>query len=156
VPIVKPAAAQLAFRRDQVLIELRRDWAVGGATWLRGSLLITDAAAYLRGERHFTALFAPTATRSLASYSFTRGQVLLNVLDNVAGRAEAWRRDAAGQWVKKDIAAPYPGTLLVRGLHDPLVKDDALAEAFTATYVDFLTPDTLSLGHTGTDTLETG
>ena len=93
------------------------------------------------------------ATRSLASYSFTRGQVLLNVLDNVAGRAEAWRRDAAGQWVKKDIAAPYPGTLLVRGLHDPLVKDDALAEAFTATYVDFLTPDTLSLGHTGTDTL---
>ncbi|MBT9598984.1 MAG: S9 family peptidase [Vitreoscilla sp.] len=154
VPIAKPADAQLAFWRDQVLIELRSDWAVGGATWPRGSLLIADAAAYLRGERRFTALFTPTATRSLASHSFTRSQVLLNVLDNVAGRAEAWRRDAAGRWVKKDIAAPYPGTLQVSGLHDPLVKDDALAEAFTATYVDFLTPDTLSLGYTGTDTLE--
>ncbi|MFZ5549572.1 MAG: prolyl oligopeptidase family serine peptidase [Pseudomonadota bacterium] len=154
VTIDKPADAQLGFWREHVLVELRSDWATGGVTWPRGSLLVADAKAYLAGERQFTALFTPTATRSLASYSFTRSQVLLNVLDNVAGRAEAWQRTADGRWAKKDVKAPYPGTLSVTGLHDPLVKDDPLAENFFATYTDFLTPDTLSLGSTASDTLE--
>lgn len=154
VTLDKPADAQLGFWRDQVLIDLRSDWTVGGTTWPRGSLLVADAAAYLRGERKFTALFTPTATRSLASHSFTRSQVLLNVLDNVAGRAEAWHRDAAGRWVRKDIVAPYPGTLQISGLHDPQVADDPLAENFFASYTDFLTPDTLSLGSTANDTLD--
>ena len=52
------------------------------------------------------------------------------------------------------VPRPGGGTLRANGSRRTLVKDDALAEAFTATYVDFLTPDTLSLGHTGTDTLE--
>ncbi|MEK8034144.1 prolyl oligopeptidase family serine peptidase [Ideonella sp. DXS29W] len=154
VVIDKPADAQLSFWRDLVFVELRSDWAVGGKTWPRGSLLVADAAAYLRGERAFTALFTPTATRSLAGYSTTKTRVLLNVLDNVSGRAEAWHRDAKGQWAKKDIVAPYPGTLHVTGLHDAQVQDDPLAENFFATYTDFLTPDTLSLGATSSDALE--
>jgi prolyl oligopeptidase len=154
VPIDKPADAQLNFWRENVLLELRSDWAVGGVTWPRGSLLVADAKAYLAGERKFTALFTPTNTRSLAGYSFTRGHVLLNVLDNVSGRAEAWQRTADGRWAKKDIAAPYPGTLSVSGLHDPRVKDDPLAENFFATYTDFLTPDTLSIGSTAGGKLE--
>ncbi|HEX5686269.1 MAG TPA: prolyl oligopeptidase family serine peptidase [Ideonella sp.] len=154
VTIDKPADAQLGFWRDLVMIELRSDWTVGGRTWPRGSLLVADAAGYLRGERKFTALFTPTASRSMAGYSTTRSQVLVNVLDNVSGRAEAWHRDTKGSWVKKDIVAPYPGTLRVNGLHDPQVKNDPLAENFFASYTDFLTPDTLSLGSTGNDTLE--
>ncbi len=154
VTIDKPADAQLGFWRDLVMVELRSDWTVGGSTWPRGSLLVADAAGYLRGERKFTALFTPTATRSLAGYSTTRSQVLLNVLDKVSGRAEAWHRDTKGGWVKKDIAAPYPGTLRVTGLHDPQVKNDPLGEHFFASYTDFLTPDTLSLGSTDSNALE--
>lgn len=154
VTVDKPADAQLAFWRDLVLIELRSDWTVGGATWPRGSLLAADAAAYLKGGRRFTALFTPTPARSLSGFSFTRSHVLVNVLDNVAGRAEAWSRRADGSWAKKDIPAHYPGTLAVTGLHDPKVANDPLAEAFTATYVDFLTPDSLLMGSTTSDTLE--
>jgi prolyl oligopeptidase len=154
LPVDKPADAQLAFWRDQVLLELRSDWAVGGTSWPRGSLLAADASGYLRGERRFAALFTPTPTRSLAGYSLTRSQVLVNVLDKVAGRAEAWRRGADGQWNKKDIAAPFPGTLHVTGLHDPQLPNDPLAESFLVSYTDFLTPDTLSLGSTANDALE--
>jgi prolyl oligopeptidase len=154
IPVDKPADAQLGFWRDLVLIELRSDWTAGGRTWPRGSLLAADAAAYLRGERTFTALFTPTPTRSLAGYSLTRSHLLLNVLDNVAGRAEAWHRDPDGRWVRKDIVAPYPGTLQLTGLHDPQLADDPLGESFFVSYTDFLTPDTLSLGSTTHDTLE--
>jgi len=152
--IDKPLDAKLVFWRERVLLQLRSDWTVAGRTWPRGALLVGNAAAYLRGERQLEALFMPGATRSLAGYSLTQSQVLLNVLDNVAGRAEAWAADAAGHWTKRDIAAPYPGTLSLSALHDPQVANDPLAEAFTATYTDFLTPDSLYLGGTAGGALE--
>jgi prolyl oligopeptidase len=141
----KPLDAQLGFWREWALVELRSDWTVGGRTWPRGALLATPAKAYLAGGRDFTALFTPTATRSLAGYSTTRSRVLLNVLDNVAGRAEAWTPGPQG-WSGRPIEAPYPGTLSVGGLHDDTVAQDPLAESFFATYTDFLTPDSLYLG----------
>jgi prolyl oligopeptidase len=75
-------------------------------------------------------------------------------MDNVAGRAEAWGQNAAGQWVKRDIPAPFPGTLSLASLHDPLVKNDPLGETFTVSYTDFVTPDSLYLGQTDGSALE--
>jgi len=141
----KPADADLSFWRDRVLLRLRSDWTVGTQRWPSGSLLVGDAAAYLAGQRQFTALFTPTATRSLSGYATTRSRVLIDVLDNVAGRAEAWTPGPAG-WTRREIQAPFPGTLSVRSLHDPQVAEDPLAEAFFASYTDFLTPDTLYQG----------
>ena len=151
--IDKPKDAQLSFWRERVLIELRSDWTVSGRTWPRGSLLVADAAAYLRGDRQLTALFTPTATRSLAGFSPTRSRVLLSVLDNVAGRIEAWQPAPAG-WTMREVKAPFPGTLGVGSLHDPQVADDPLGESFFLTYTDFVTPDSLYLGRTDSDTLE--
>ena len=159
--IDKPADAQLAFWRDRVLLQLRSEWRVGsaaGATvWPSGSLLVADADAYLRGERNFTALFTPTATRSLDGYSTTRGHVLVNVLDNVASRLEEWAPPAAtsSAWTRREVNAPYPGKLSVTALHDPLLKSDALAEVYLLNSADFLQPDSLLLGRTGTDARET-
>jgi prolyl oligopeptidase len=153
VPIAKPDDAQLAFRRDRVFIELRSDWKAGGQTWPRGSLLVADAGAYLKGERRFTALFTPTATRSLASYALARDSVLLDVLDNVASRVEEWR-EVDGRWQRREAKAPYPGTLSVSALYDPLLKDDPLGEAYLLNAADFLSPDSLQLGRTGSDERE--
>ena len=153
VAIDKPTDADLQFWRDRVLIELRSDWALPGHTWPRGSLLVMDAAAFLKGERGFTALFTPTPTRSLAGYALTRGTVIVNVLDNVASRLEEWTaRD--GHWQRRDVAAPFPGNLSVSALHDPLLAQDALAEAYQLNAADFLQPDSLQFGRTGGDALE--
>jgi len=108
--IAKPEDAKLAFWREYLLLELRSDWTVAGRTWPRGALLVTPAAAFLKGERQFTALFTPSATRSLEDYTATRSRLVLNVLDNVASRLEEWYladgRVVPGRW---PLAAPQRG-----------------------------------------------
>jgi prolyl oligopeptidase len=157
VPMDVPDDASVTFWNsagapaDTLLMELRSDLATTVRTHKRGSLLAIDAAAHARGERDFTVLFEPTATRSLAGFALTREHVLVNVLDNVASKLEEWRRTPEGL-KRREVAAPFPGTLGVSGLHDAMLTDDALAESYLLTYSDFLTPDTLSLGQTGTDT----
>ncbi|MFO1296586.1 MAG: prolyl oligopeptidase family serine peptidase [Rubrivivax sp.] len=179
LPIDKPDDATLSFWRQRVLLELRSDWSVGGNAYGAGSRLVADAAAYLAGERRFDVLFAPTATRSLAAWTTTRSTVIVNVMDNVASRLEEWRpgnrKASAGRtannseandrgaatsaWTKRDVAAPFPGTLSVGALHDPLLERggavDALAEQYLLNAADFLEPDSLQLGTTGSDRRET-
>ena len=157
VRIDKPADAKLSFWREFVLIELRSDWTIGKRTWPRGALLAGNAAAYLKGERRFDAIFLPSATRSLASFGATKSKLLLDVLDNVATRVEEWQpatQPGGKGWRKRDVKAPYPGSLGVTPLHDPLLKDDPLAEAYFMNVADFLQPDTLQLGRTGSDARE--
>jgi prolyl oligopeptidase len=154
VPVAKPDDAQLTFWRDRVLIELRSDWRVAGQHFPRGSLLVADAGAYLAGRRELTALFTPTATRSLEGWTATRGTLLLNVLDNVASRLEEWRH-ADGRWQRREVDAPHPGKLSVSALHDPLAEPDPLAEHYLLNAADFLQPDALLLGRTGSDERET-
>ncbi|WP_423228627.1 prolyl oligopeptidase family serine peptidase [Pseudaquabacterium inlustre] len=156
--IALPDDADLDFWRDLALVKLRSAWPVAGRRWPAGALLVGDAQALLEGRPvAWQALFEPTATRSLASHSTTRSHVLLNVLDNVAGRLEEWRRDGQGEsarWVKRDVVTPYPGTLSASALHDPLLAQDAFSESYWLSYTDFLTPDSLMLGRTGRDARE--
>ena len=162
-----PSDASISFWRQRALLQLRSDWTVGAGTaaqrWPGGSLLVADAEAILAAADSASmpplqALFTPTASRSLAGYSTTRSQVLINVLDNVAGKLEAWQPeggDAAAHWVQRPLKAPFPGTLHASALHDPTLAHDDQAEAYSVMYADFLTPDSLLLGNTATDTLET-
>jgi prolyl oligopeptidase len=151
--IDKPDDANLAFWRDRVIVELRSDWTIADKTWPRGSLLVADATAYMKGERHFEALFTPTATRSLAGYGTTRSKVILTVLDNVAGRIEEVTSTASG-WQHRAVDAPFPGSLSTYELHDPRIPNDPLGEAYFLSYTDYLTPDSLYLAHTGSDQRE--
>ena len=151
-----PSDARVSFMHslgsadDTLLLELRSDLKTAARTYPRGALLAADAAAYLKGERRFSVLFEPTPTRSLAGFATTRSHVIVNVLDNVASRLEEWKRRGT-TFTRRLIAAPYPGTLAVASLNDPLRRDDPLAESYTLNYADFLTPDTLLLGRTGSD-----
>jgi prolyl oligopeptidase len=145
----KPADAQLAFWYGQVLLSLRSDW----GPWPSGALLASDAAAYLAGRPHWQALFTPTATRSLAGSTLLRHTVLLEILDNVAGRLEEHRLDGS-LWHQREVQAPFPGTLHAQSLHDIWVPDDPLGDSYLLSYTDFLTPDSLLLGRAGSDARE--
>ena len=153
VRVDKPDDAQLRFWRERVLIELRSDWQLGKQTFARGSLLVADAAGYLAGGRLLTPLFTPSPTRSLSGYATMRSTLLLTVLDNVASRIEelTWRD---GSWQRREVQAPYPGTLSVTALHDPELKEDPLAETYLLNAADFLSPDSLQLGRSGSDERE--
>jgi len=153
VKIDVPDDATISFLRDTMLLHLRSDFKAGSESFASGSLLATDAAGWLRGERKLQALFTPTPTRSLSGYTTTRDHVLLNVLDNVAGKLEQWHKHGAN-FTRREIAAPFPGALGVSSLHDPLLKTDALAERYLLTYTDFLTPDSLYIAGTENDQRE--
>jgi prolyl oligopeptidase len=161
VPLAIPSDARYAFmnstgqRGDTLLIELRSDLEAAGRRYAAGALLATDAKAFLAGERRFQLLFEPGPTRSLTGFTTTRSHVLLNILDNVAGRVEEWRRGADGTFVRRAVKAPSPGTFALASLHDPLQRTDPLAEQYLLSYSDFLTPDTLFLGRTRSDRRET-
>ena len=157
-----PDDADLHFWRERALLRLRSAWTVAGTTWPGGSLLVGDAGKILAATDSASmpplhALFTPSATRSLADFSTTRSEVLINLLDNVAGKLEAWRHEDGG-WVGREIKTPFPGTLHASALYDPELDQDSkhsdkLAEDFLLTYTDFLTPDSLLLGSTQKDGL---
>jgi len=142
-----PSDATPSFMRDTMLLHLRSELKVGDTSFPSGSLLHTNAAAYLKGERKLAPLFTPTATRSLSGYTSTRDHVLLNIIDNVAGKLEQWHK-VGDKFTRREIAAPFPGALGVSGLYDPQIKNDPLAETYWLTYTDFLTPDSLYLATT--------
>jgi prolyl oligopeptidase len=146
----KPADAQLGFWYGQVLLSLRSDWSQDGSTWPRGALLAADARAFADGQAQWTALFLPTATRSLAGYALLRDTVLLELLDNVAGRLVE-QRFGGGRWQAREVDAPFPGTLHAQSLHDAQVRDDPLGDQYLLGYTDFLTPESLLLGRAGSD-----
>jgi prolyl oligopeptidase len=140
---------------DTLLLELRSDWRVGERVFTKGSLLAADFAAFQKGERRFQVLFEPTETRSLAGIATTRSHVLVNLNDNVIGRLEEWKREPDGRFVRRVVDAPSPGNLGVIALHDTQRRDDPLAEQYLLSYTDFLTPDSLLLGRTGSDRRKT-
>jgi prolyl oligopeptidase len=150
--IPKPDDAELAFWREWALVSLRSPWTVDGRIWPTGALLVCSASSLLEGKPSLSALFTPTATRSLQGFQITRSRLLLSVLDNVAGRVEEVWRGADASWQRREVATPFPGTVGIEALHDPLLKEDPLGEAWLLSYTDFLTPDTLSLAYTGSQT----
>ena len=150
VKLELPSDMQEQFWSARLLLQPRSDWQVNGRSYAAGSLLLTDAAAFLQGQRKFQILFSPTATRSLAGYTLTRDQVILNISDQVASRLEEWDLAGASPQHRK-IAAPFPGTLSLAGLHDSELPADDLADRYLVNYADFLTPDTLYLARAGSD-----
>ncbi len=153
-----PADATVFTRREWAFMQLKSQYMVGGKTYASGSLLAIKVDDFLRGDRKFDLLFEPTAKRSLSrnGVSLTRDHVLLNILDNVAGRVEEVSL-SNGQWVSRTVNAPFPGRLSAAGLFDTYAKgagDDPLANAYFLNYADFLTPDSLYLGGTGSDARE--
>ena len=152
-PLPKPADAQLGFWYGQVLLALRSDWTCDGTRWPSGALLASDAAAYLVGRPQWQALFTSTSRCSLAGHALLRHTVLLELLDNVAGRLQEQRFDGRA-WHARDVATPFPGTLQAQSLHDPWLAHDPLGEHYLLTYTDFLTPDSLRLARSGSDAHE--
>jgi len=153
--IDKPSDASLSWQREWAFLLLKSEFTVAERTYKSGSLLAIRFDALIRGERSFELLFEPTATRSLSRSgpTTTRDFLLLNILDNVAGRIEELQY-LGGKWQRREVKAPFPGALGAIGMHDPFVKDDPLANHYSMSYLDFLTPASLYLGKAGSDERE--
>ncbi len=138
-----PPDAEAGVKREWLTIQLRSDWTVGGRTYRGGSLLVTRFDDFMTGKRDLTVLFEPTATRSLASITWTRNHLIVNLLDDVKSRLVVHTPGKNG-WQQSDlVGAPALGTVTVAA-----VDEDANDDYFM-TVADFLTPPTLRYGSVG-------
>jgi prolyl oligopeptidase len=155
IKIDKPSDASLSWQREWAFLLIKRDYKVANTTYKNGSLLAIKFDDLMSGQHKYHVLFEPTATRSLSRSgpSTTRDYLLLNILDNVAGRLEELQY-VNGQWQRREVKAPFPGTLSASGMHDPFDQNDPLANHYTLSYLDFLTPASLHLGKAGSDERE--
>jgi len=129
--------------REWLTLELREPWTVGGKTYKAGSLLVARFDDFMAGKREFDVLFEPTDRTSLASFTFTRHHLVLNVLEDVKNRLSVLTPGEGG-WKKSEfVGAPAFGTLGVSAVD----ADESDAVWLTAT--DYLTPTTLSLAEIG-------
>jgi len=143
VKIEKPDDADVGFFREWLLISLRTDWTVGGKTWPAGALLATRLDDFLAGQRALTLLFEPTPRKSLASYTTTRGAILLDELDNVRSKLYLARFEN-GAWTRTAVPGlPEFGNIEASAV-DPRTSDD-----YWLTITDFLTPTSLHLATVG-------
>lgn len=142
--IDKPDDAEAYTIGDQLMIELRSDWRVGGKTYVQGSLLAMPYRAFQRGARSFDVLFAPTPATSLQSVVALRDAIILVEMDNVRGKVEelAHRK---GKWQRRTVSTPSFGTVAVTAL------DGMRSNDYFLTVGGFLQPSTLMLAHAGTD-----
>jgi prolyl oligopeptidase len=143
IKIDKPDSANASVHRDLLLVELRDDWTVGGRTYPAGALLAADFEGFLRGERRFDLLFEPTERKSLAGFSPTLGNVLLNELDNVKNHVYVLARKD-GQWTREPLPGmPAFGTVTANAV------DEDESDDYFMTVTDYLTPTSLFLGTVG-------
>ncbi len=131
-----PESCSLSLWRGRAVVRLRKDW----NAWPAGSLLAGDLEDVLaRGEQALHVVFRPTATRVLENFVTTESRIVALVLDNVVSHVEEYRWEG-GEWLKRHIKTPSPGSIDVTALWDPDEKQDELAEDLLVWYCDFLTP----------------
>jgi len=138
-----PDTATKLVHREWLTIQLREPWQVGGKTHAAGSLLATKFDDFMAGKRQFDVLFEPTDRASLSEITWTRSQLILNVLEDVRSRLSVLTPGKHG-WTETAFAgAPAMDHVSV----DAVDSTDSTAVWMTVT--GFLTPTTLSLAEVG-------
>jgi prolyl oligopeptidase len=139
-----PLDANVDAHREWLLVQLRSDWSVGGKTFRGGSLLAANFDEFMAGKRDLVALFTPTDTVSLGSYSWTRHHLLLDLLDNVVSREEVLTPAPNGEWKRASLGGTPPlSTVDAHGV-DADESDD-----YFMTVTSYLAPTTLYYGTLG-------
>jgi len=121
--------------KDQMVLQLKSDWAIGGQTLKQGALVSIDFDNFLAGKRNFTVVHEPNERSSITDVSSTRDTLLVNVLNNV--RSELYKyKYTKDSWTKELVNTPKLGTLSV-------VAANSKDNDFFYTYNGFLSPTTM-------------
>jgi prolyl oligopeptidase len=151
VPLNLPDRANLSGIVDgRLLVQLSQAWqAPGGLRFATDSLISYDLEEWKRDPRTArpSLVFAPGPRQTLSGIATTKGRLLVNLLDNVRGRAFDYDY-AGGKWRSKEIALPRNATVGIATASD--TEDQAM---FSVT--DYLTPNSLWFYDAASGKLET-
>jgi prolyl oligopeptidase len=93
-----PTDASPSTHREWLLIKLRTDWDVGGKVYVAGSLLAANYDEFISGTVDLAIVFEPDEHTFLNHYTWTRDQLVMVTLVDVASRVEivtpgTWHRE---------------------------------------------------------------
>ena len=137
LPIPKKATPQGLFAGALVLT-LEEDWKPEGqGEFKSGDLVAFNWASFMADGKlpKVELVFRPTPKQALQGVGITRGQLLVNISDNVAVKVMAYTKDGA-HWVSKEVPLPPNGSAGV------LFASEHETTAFLG-YEGYLSPDTL-------------
>ncbi len=123
------------FFKNQMLVQLKSDWNIGGKTYPQGALISIDYNRFLKGDRKFTVILAPDARSSITSLATTKNYLLLNLLTNVRNKLYRYALQD-GKWVREKVDTPDFGTIGIGSTDD-------FSDRYFFTFTDFLNPSTL-------------
>ena len=136
-PLAMPATAEVAGAfRGRLVLRLKDDWTINGATFRLGSVVLADPAA-LRGEKGAVDLIvAPTATEVVEAVRVNRDDLLVTMLDNVRGRLVRLVPGGAAGWTRQPIPFPDNGALHI-------TDEEADSDEAFVQFESFTTPPAL-------------
>ncbi|MEX2153675.1 MAG: prolyl oligopeptidase family serine peptidase [Gemmatimonadaceae bacterium] len=120
---------------SQFIVYLRAEWAVAGTTYPQGALIGIDYDAFMRGDRAFQTIIAPSGRQTIEGWTVTQNHLLVNTLNNVRGELHRFRLQN-GKWVGAKVAAPDFGTIGIAGT-------SRTTDRYFFTYTSFTQPTTL-------------
>jgi len=123
--------------KNQMLLELKSNWKVGGKIYKQGSLISIDYDKFLKGARDFSLIYKPGPRESIIYVGNTKDFLLINRLNNVRGELYKYTLNN-NEWSGEKINAPDYGTIEVISTSD-------FSDRFFFTYTNFLNPSTLYL-----------
>jgi prolyl oligopeptidase len=121
--------------KNQILLQLKHDWKVGGNTYEQGSLISIDYDKFLNGDRNFSLIYKPGERESIVGLAHTKSFLLVNRMNNVRGELFKYVLKN-GNWADRKIDAPDFGTI-------DIVSTDDQTDNFFFAYTNFLTPTSL-------------
>ncbi len=123
--------------QNQILLELKTDWDVGGMKYLQGSLISIDYDSFLKGDRKFILIDKPGERESIISVNNTKDYLLVNKLNNV--KSELYKYNWENfKWNKQKVDAPKFGNIKV-------ISSEDFSNRFFFTFRNFLSPTSLYL-----------
>ncbi len=123
--------------KHQLLVQLKSDWTVDGATYPQGALLSISLGAFLTGSKDFTVIVAPDERSSISGIRTTKNLLLVNMLENVRSTLYEYRFQD-GAWARAPVELPPFGTI-------QLGSADENSDTYFINFESFLIPSSLYL-----------
>lgn len=138
-----PRDAEAGTHGPWLMVSPRTEWTVSGHTYAGGALLAARFDDWIAGKREPVALFEPSETTALSSYSGTRNHLVLQILDDVKSRVEVLTPGEGG-WQRGTLQGLPEAATIAYVATTPHQDDEILVLAS-----GFLEPDTLYRGTAG-------
>jgi len=122
---------------DNIILQLRADWNIGGQTVQSGSLVSVNIQDAMGGlvANNLRVVYAPSASVSIDDVEVGKDRIFISLLEDVKGKLVAATPSAKG-WNITEIAMPQNGSLRV-------TSADEWSDTAHINFESFLQPDTL-------------